>query len=180
MGIEGYSNGFSGRLWSSTPDTVSTNAQGKYQLRFYNKKGLYYSVCLNPYVPSLSSSFPRFAVAPGNGTGRGGNQRDLTLGRSNTVDFQALELGTVAVRIRNRNTGYQQLYLDYRNLRGDKLDTTAYLRGYYHFPSTSLTFSYRKISPTGAFLKDTSVAAVILNPTARPPDTLRATLTFVR
>lgn len=109
----------------------------------------------------------------------GVGSREVTVGKTNTVDFKPSELRTVAGRIRNRNTGYQRLDFDYRTLRGNALDTTAYLRGYY-LPATGARFTYRKLTAAGVFVKDTAVALVVRNPAAQLPDTLRAALTFIR
>jgi hypothetical protein len=109
----------------------------------------------------------------------GTGSREVTVGKTNTVDFKPSELRTIAVRIRSRNTGYQRLNFDYQTLRGNNLDTVAYLRSFY-LPSGGVKFHYYNSNAAGALVKDTAVALVIQNPAAPAPDTLRATLTFVR
>ena len=104
---------------------------------------------------------------------------EVTVGKTNTIDFKPNELRTVAVRIRNRNTGYPQLDFNYQLLRGNSLDTIAYLRGYY-LPPTGVKFRYYQRNAAGQITKDTAVALMVQNPAALPPDTVRATLTFVR
>lgn len=184
IGIESFSRGLFGPLsFIPTGDSVRTDAQGHYQLSFRNRKGLYYTISFEPYDYASSKPYATShyafitnnAADPGIGVGR----RELTLGRTNTVDFKPDELRTVAVHIRNRNTGYQQLYFDYRTLHGNNLDTTAYLRNYY-LTATGAKFTYRKLTAAGVVVKDTAIALAVQNSTALPPDTLRATLTFVR
>lgn len=182
LAIESFSRGFYGPVsFSATGDSVRTDAQGKYTLHFSNKKGLYYTVSFEPYLPNYykPSRYAFVTNAAEGGPGLGPGQRELTLGRTNTFDFKPDELRTVAVRIRNRNTGYQQLEFQYKYLRGDNLDTLAYLRGYY-LPPAGVKFSYRKLNAANQVTKDTLVALVVQNPAALPPDTVRATLTFVR
>ena len=180
MGLESFSRGLFGPL-SFTPigDTVRTDAQGKYLLHFYNKKGLYYVVSVEPFSLSGAYTPSRYVFITSNrvGAGIGSNQRELTPGRTNTVDFQSNELRTVAVR--NRNTGYQRLDFNYRNLPGNNLDTLAYLLRFYP-PAAGVKFQYYNVNAAGTLVKDTAVALVVQNPTSLPPDTLRATLTFVR
>jgi hypothetical protein len=181
MAIESFSKGFS--LWSfkATGDSVRTDAQGKYTLHFYNKKGLYYAASLEPYTATSTYRRSRYVFIT-NGVGGGpidANQRELTLGKTNTFDFKPDELRTLAVRIRNRNTRYQRLDWDYSYLHGNTLDTTAHLRNYYLDP-TGLKARYLRYTPAGAYVKDTTVAMVILNPASAYPDTVRATLTFIR
>ena len=181
LGIESFSKGFSFWSFNATGDSVRTDAQGKYTLHFYNKKGLYYAVSLEPYTATTAYRRSRYAFITNDmGSGPiGSNQRELTLGKTNVFDFKPDELRTLAVRIRNRNTRYQRLEWGYGYLHGNTLDTTAYLPNVYLDP-TGLKARYFKLTPTGAPLKDTTVAMVILNPTSMYPDTVRATLTFVR
>jgi hypothetical protein len=183
MTIESFVRGFYGATgFTSTGDSVRTDAQGKYQLSFRNEKGLYYAVSVED-LPYASSFYQRYQFVTdqtsGNIHGIGSGKHELTLGQTNTVDFRPNELRTVAVRIRNRNTGYQQLYFNYRYLRGNNLDTLAYLRGYYLEPA-GVKFNYYIRNAAGQITKDTAVALVVQNPATLPPDTVRATLTFVR
>ena len=160
--------------------------QGHYQLSFRNRKGLYYAISLEPFILSATGTsyyHPRYSFAnspsPSNIPGRGPDSYELTLGRTNTVDFKPNELRTVAVRIRNRNTGYQRLDFDYRTVHGNNLDTLAYLRGFY-LPAAGVKYRYYNVNATNQLTKDTLVALVIQNPASLASDTLRATLTFVR
>lgn len=182
MTVGSFQRGLGGRPYPvPTGDSVRTNAQGKYELSFRNKKGLYYAITLERDNNVNYARAPRYAfddkqpVDPILAAG----SWEVTVGKTNTVDFKPSELRTVAVRIRNRNTGYQQLYFDYRTLHGNNLDTLAYLRGFY-LPAAGAKFHYYKLDAAKQLLKDTAVALVIQNPTALAPDTLRATLTFVR
>jgi hypothetical protein len=187
MGVESFSRGLFGPLsLRPTGDSVRTNAQGKYELHFYNKKSLYYVVSFEPFLLVNSNSklyapsrYSFITNAVGTTPGIGPNSYELTLGRTNTFDFKPNELRTVAVRIRNRNTGYQRLDFAYRNLRGNNLDTLAYLTNFYP-QSTSTKCRYYNTNAAGTIAKDTLVALVFQNPAAPAPDTLRATLTFVR
>lgn len=181
MVIESFSKGLSYWSFTATGDSVRTDAQGKYTLHFYNKKGLYYAVSLEPYLPTTSYKISRYAFITNDmGSGPiGSNQRELALGKTNIFDFKPNELRTLAVRIRNRNTRYQRLEWNYGYLHGNNLDTTAYLRNYY-LPATGAAFRYFKYTAAGVFVKDTAVTPVVLNPAAHYPDTVRATLTFVR
>ncbi len=181
MAVQPYAKGLtSGPLFRFAGDSVRTDAQGKYRLQFYNKKGLYYAIGLEPFIDGVNYE-PRYFFAAGiNGYAYlGFDRQDLTLGRTNTVDFKPNELRTVAVRIRNRNTGYQRLEFDNHTLHGNNLDTLAYLRNFY-LPATGINFRYYNVNAVGTQGKDTAATLVLLNPTALPPDTLRATLTFVR
>ena len=185
MGIESYQAGaFGPAIYRLTGDSVRTDASGRYQLKFTNKKGLYYVVSFNPI--GLFTSRPSRFVFSGATTQPSPVSPDghpdlssLTLGQTNTVDFKPNELRTVAVRIRNRNTGYQRLDWQYNTLHGNNLDTLAYLRSYY-LPAGDVKFRYYNVNPMNQVVKDTTVALVFQNPAALPPDTLRATLTFVR
>jgi len=181
MAIESFSKGYSFWSFDATGDSVRTDAQGKYTLHFYNKKGLYYAVSLQPYLATTSYRPSRYAFITNDmGSGRiNSNQRELTLGKTNTFDFKPDELRTLGVRIRNRNTRYQRLEWNYRYLHGNTLDTTAYLPNVYLNPA-GLKARYFKLTPTGGLLKDTTVAMVVLNPASVYPDTVRATLTFIR
>lgn len=182
MAIESFSRGYFGPMsFTATGDSVRTDTQGKYTLHFYNKKGLYYTVSLAPYLASTSYQPSHYAFITNN-AGSGpidANQRELTLGKTNTFDFKPDELRTLAVRIRNRNTRYQRLAWNYGYLHGLTLDTTAYLRNTYLNPA-GLNARYLRYSPAGAYVKDTTVAMVVLNPASVYPDTVRATLTFIR
>jgi hypothetical protein len=181
MAVQPYSKGLTnGPLFRFAGDSVRTDVQGKYRLQFYNKKGLYYAISLEPFIDGVSYE-PHYLFAAGsNGASYlGFNSQDIALGRLNTVDFKPNELRTVAVRVRNSNTGYQRLDLNYRTLRGNNLDTLVYLHGFY-LPATGVKVHYYSASATGTIVKDTAVALVVLNPAALPPDTLRATLTFIR
>lgn len=185
MGIESFSRGFYGPMsFTATGDSVRTDALGKYTLHFYNKKGLYYAVSFEPYLPNQYYKPSRYAFvtnSAGSGTGLGPDQQELTLGRTNTFDFKPDELRTLAVRIRNRNTRYQRLDWGATYLHGNTLDTTAYVyNAYVSSLPTSNKGRYLKYTPAGVFVKDTTVSMVILNPTSLFPDTVRATLTFIR
>lgn len=164
-----------------TGDSARTDGQGKYSLGFRNVKGQYYAISLETYAKANGSGPPRYAFDANQPADPllGVSSREVTVGITNTVDFKPTELRTVAVRIRNRNTGYQRLDFNYRTLHGDNLDTLAYLRGFY-LPAAGVKFRYYNVAVANQLAKDTSVALVLQNPTALPPDTLRATLTFVR
>ncbi len=164
-----------------TSDSVRTDAQGKYALSFRNAKGLYYAVSLETYNNTRYSGPPRYTFDANQPADPllGVGSREVTVGKTNTVDFKPSELRTVAVRLRNRKTGYQWLDFDYHTLRGNTLDTLAYLRGFY-LPAAGVKFRYYNVNAANQVTKDTVVALVVQNPSALPPDTLRATLTFVR
>jgi hypothetical protein len=164
-----------------TGDSARTDAQGKYTLGFRNVKGLYYAITLETYNNYNYSGPPRYMFDANQPLDPllGQGSQEVTVGKTNTVDFKPTELRTVAVRIRNRNTGYQLLDFNYRTLHGNALDTLAYLRGYY-LPAGGVKFRYYNVNATNQVVKDTLVALVVQNPAALPPDTLRATLTFVR
>ena len=185
VGIESFQRQLFGLPYATlTGDSTRTDAQGKYQLSFRNRKGLYYAVTAEPLEVTISRQYQRlsFVTYPKGGIAGNPNtlnSEEVTVGKTNTVDFKPNELRTVAVRIRNRNTGYQQLDFTYRTLRGSNLDTTAYLRGYY-LPPTGVSFRYFQFNAAGQVAKDTAVALVVQNPAALPPDTVRATLTFGR
>ena len=181
VAIESFSRGLGHWSFTATGDSVRTDAQGKYALHFSNKKGLYYAVSVEPYLPTTSYRPSRYLFLTNDmGSGPiGSNQRELTLGKTNTFDFQPDVLRTLAVRIRNRNTRYQRLEWGSGYLHGLTLDTTAYLRNYYLDPAGPKA-RYLRYSAAGAYVKDTAVALGILNPGAQYPDTVRATLTFIR
>lgn len=182
MAIEDFSPGFNGvNIFTTTRDSVRTDALGTYRLSFRNQKGLSYAVTLDQLTaPAYRLTRYVFVTNPNStsGTNRSDSQK-LTLGQANVVDFKPNEVRTVAVRIRNRNTGYQRLDFNSRYLPGNTLDTLAYLR-FYYLPPTDIRFHYYRVNAAGAITKDTTVALVVQNPGSLPPDTLRATLTFVR
>ena len=129
MTTESFARGFSGAIGlRAIGDSVRTNAQGRCQLGFRSRKGLYDAVSVNK-LPYFSAFYRRYAFItnqparhiPGTGLG----SLELLLGRTNTVDFKPNEPRTAAVR--NRNTGYQRLDFTYRRLHGSNLDTGAYL-----------------------------------------------------
>lgn len=79
------------------------------------------------------------------------------------------------------------MWLEFSHLyfNGTRLDDTlAYVYTYYPAqPATKLAFYYFNYNPASPYaqpLNDTLVAVRVQNPAARYPDTLRATLTFVR
>ena len=180
LAIASFENGFSGRTSELTGDSARTDAQGHYQFSFRNKKGEFYAVVLAPFNFNAPYHPPRLAFAANQPVDSyaGGGGLKVEIGRTNTVDFRPNELRTVAVHIRNRNTGYPQLYFN-GYLHGNNLDTLAYLDGYY-LPPAGVKFDYYQRNAAGQIAKDTAVALIFQNPTALPPDTLRATLTFVR
>jgi len=183
MTIESFGRGFYGATgFMATGDSVRTDAQGKYQLSFRNKKGLYYAVSVDN-LPYANTFYLKYQFVTNQNSGNvatvGPGTYELTLGQANTVDFKPNELRTVAVRIRNRNTGYQRLDFNYRNLHGNSLDTLAYI-GSFYLPPTGVKFRYYSMNAAGTIIKDTAVALAVQNPAALPPDTVRATLTFVR
>lgn len=174
LAIESYRKGFpSYTNFELTGDSTRTDAQGRYQLSFRNKKGLYYRVVADPLDWNKPSQTPRLAFETNLTNG------EITVGKTNTVDFKPNELRTVAVRIRNRNTGYQRLDFGSLWLRGSNLDTLAYLRNFY-LPASGVKFYYYKLDAAKQVTKDTAVALAVQNPAALPPDTVRATLTFGR
>lgn len=164
-----------------TGDSTRTNAQGKYELGFRNTKGLYYAITLERHDKVNYSGLPRYTFDDKQPVDQllGAGSWEVTVGKTNTFDFRPSELRTVAVRIRNRNTGYQRLDFNYRTLRGNQLDTLAYLRGFY-LPAAGVKYRYYNVNAAGQLTKDTLVTLAVQNPTALAPDTLRATLTFVR
>ncbi|TDN38513.1 hypothetical protein E4631_17315 [Hymenobacter sp. UV11] len=182
MSVGAFSRGLFSRPYPvPTGDSVRTDAQGKYTLGFRNTKGLYYAITLEVYKNANYSGPPRYTFDASQPSDPllGAGSWEVTVGKTNIVNFKPNELRTVAVRIRNRNTGYQLLDFNYRTLHGNALDTLAYLRGYY-LPAGGVKFRYYDVNATNQVVKDTLVALVVQNPTALPPDTLRATLTFVR
>lgn len=158
-------------------DSVRTDAQGRYRLRFRNQKGLYYRVVVD-YPPGDFSAAPaRYWFANPDDTAY---ERDLTLGRPNTVNFRPGERHTIAVRLHNRRTGYRFLQMpDGYEMPLSDHDTTVYLT-YYELPAVGIKLHYLKRSGEEGAADDTAVALVLQNPAARFPDTIRATLTFVR
>lgn len=182
MVVESFQRGLFGRPYPTpTGDSARTDAQGKYQLNFRNVKGLYYAISLEPLSArnySVGSRYTFEANQPADPL-LGAGKWEVTVGKTNTFDFKPTELRTVAVRIRNRNTGYQRLDFNYRVLHGNMLDTLAYLRNFY-LPATGVKFKYYSVSATNAITKDTLVALEVQNPGVLAPDTLRATLTFIR
>jgi hypothetical protein len=159
-------------------DSGRTNAQGQYRLRFRNQKGLYYRVCVDyPWAGKLDAPLPRYWFANPDDTAY---ERDLTLGRANTVNFHPGERHTIAVRLHNRRTGYRFLQMpDGYELPLSDRDTTLYLT-YYELPAAGIKLHYLKHPGEEGEVDDTAVALVLQNPAARFPDTMRATLTFVR
>jgi hypothetical protein len=182
MTIGAFQRGLFGKPYPvPTGDSVRTDAQGKYTVGFRNIKGRYYAINLEIYKNSRYSGPPRFTFDANQPVDPllGVSTREVSVGKTNTVDFKPSELRTVAVRIRNRNTGYQRLDFDYRVVHGNNLDTLAYLRGFY-LPATGVKYRYYNVNATNQLTKDTLVALVIQNPASLAPDTLRATLTFIR
>lgn len=164
---------------NSTPptDSVRTDARGKYRMSFRNQKGFYYSVSVDYPPTTTSSPTVRYWFADPNYSA---NNRGLKLGRVNTCDFRPGELHTIAVRVHNRNTGYRFLQMpDGSELPLSNQDTTLYLT-YYALPAAGIKLNYLKNSGEEREEGDTAVALVLQNPAARFPDTVRATLTFVR
>ena len=160
-------------------DSGRTDAQGRYRLRFHNKAGLYYRVCVDyPLAGKMDAPPARYWFANPDDSAY---DRDLTLGRANTVNFRPGERHTIAVRVHNRRTGYQYLQMpDGYELPLNDRDTTLHLT-YYALPAEGIKLSYYKhhvIEDLPA--DDTAVALVLQNPAARFPDTVRATLTLVR
>lgn len=158
-------------------DSVRTNAQGQYSLRFRNQKGLYYRLVMD-YPPGDFSAPPaRYWFANPDDTAY---ERDLTLGRANTVNFHPGERHTIAVRLHNRRTSYRFLQMpDGYELPLSNRDTTVYLT-YYELPAAGIKLNYLKRSGEEGEVDDTAVALVLQNPAAQFPDTLRATLTLGR
>lgn len=182
MTVGSFQRGLFGRPYPvPTGDSVRTNAQGKYELGFRNRKGLYYAVTLETYSKAGYSGVPRYVFDDKQPLDQllSAGSWEVTVGKTNTVDFKPSELRTIAVRIRSRNTGYQRLNFNNQSLRGNNLDTLAYLRSFY-LPAGGVKFHYYSANAAGGLAKDTAVALVIQNPAALAPDTLRATLTFVR
>jgi hypothetical protein len=182
MTVGAFQRGLFGRPYPvPTGDSVRTDAQGKYVVGFRNAKGFYYAITLQIYNNIKYAGQPRYTFDANQPVDQllSVGSREVTVGKTNTFDFKPSELRTIAVRIRNRNTGYQRLDFNYRTLRGNNLDTVVQLRSFY-LPPTGVKFHYYNSNAAGTLLKDTAVALVIQNPTAPPPDTLHATLTFVR
>ena len=162
-------------------DSGSTDAQGRYRLRFRNRAGRYYRVVVDyPLAESSSNGLftpTRYWFANPDDTAY---ERDLTLGRANTINFRPGERLTVAVRLHNRRTGYRFLQMpDGSALPLSDRDTTVYLT-YYELPAEGLKLNYIQQEGEDSAVGDTAVALVLQNPAARFPDTIRATLSFVR
>lgn len=169
----------SNAVWAT--DSVSTDAQGRYHLRFHNKTGLYYRVCVDyPPVESSSNGLvtpTRYWFANADDSTY---ERDLVLGRANTFNFRPGERHIIAVRVHNRRTGYRFLQMpDGSALPVSNRDTTLCLT-YYELPAEGIKLNYIQQEGEDWAVGDTTVALVLLNPAARFPDTVRATLTFVR
>lgn len=189
LAIESYARSINGSTTDTrlTGDSVRTDARGSYHLGFRNSRGRYYAISFDPQIPgqphrsryALYSVYPKY-TAPSLGP----DEQELTIGQTNTADFAPDVLNLVAVRIRNRSTRYRWLAFGNRYLNGTRLDTLAYYYTYYPSqPATQLAFKYFNYNlavPYAQVLNDTTVALRVQNPAARYPDTLRATLTFVR
>ncbi|MGI4763102.1 MAG: carboxypeptidase-like regulatory domain-containing protein [Janthinobacterium lividum] len=158
-------------------DSARTDARGRYRLRFRNQKGLYYHVSVVYPASGMSAPPTRYWFANPDDTV---SSRDLRLGRLNTCNFRPGERHTIAVRVHNRNTGYRFLQLpDGEELPLNNRDTTLHLT-FYALPASGIKLNYLKNSGGESHVGDTAVALVLQNPAARFPDTIRATLTFVR
>lgn len=189
LAVQSYAISFNGHSKdiALTGDSVRSDAQGHYQLGFRNRKGLYYGISLDPEMPGRVHP-GRYAFYTSSAAGYsqflGPGSRDLTLGQTNTADFAPDVLNVVAIRIRNRSTRYRWLNFGNRYLNGTSLDTLAHFYTYYPSqPATKLSFqyfNYNLAAPYAQVLNDTTVVVQVLNPAARYPDTLHATLTFVR
>ena len=177
LSVRSYSSSSLSNAEQAT-DSGRTNAQGRYRLRFRNQKGLYYRVCVDyPGAGKMDAPLPRYWFANPDDTA---SSRDLTLGRANTVNFYPGERHTIAVRVHNRHTGYRFLQMpDGSELPVSNRDTTIYL-DFYALPASGIKLTYLKNSGSESQAGDTAVALVLQNPAARFPDTIRATLTFVR
>ena len=181
MATVSFENGFSGRIGEAlSGDSARTDAQGHYQFSFRNKKSQFYAIALAPHLdPPYPPRRLAFVANQPVSDFAGSGGLSVEIGRTNTVDFKPNELRTVAVRIHNRNTGYQRLEFGHGVLHGNNLDTLAYFTDFY-LTTQVAKFRYYNLNAAGYIGKDTAVALVVQNPTALPPDTLRATLTFVR
>jgi hypothetical protein len=174
----------------ATSDSVYTDAQGHYRLRFRNKEGLYYRVYFDCHRPDTSFDDDRYGFAeadyqslnePGSQDNLSATERNLTLGGLNVINFRPRERRTIALHTHgHRRTGYQfmQLPSGYR-VPIDNRDTTIYLT--IDTPLTqAIKIRYTDYHGQRVGMGDTAVALVLQNPTARFPDTVRATLTLVR
>jgi hypothetical protein len=122
----------------ATSDSVYTNAQGRYRLRFRNKQGLYYRVYFDCHRPDTSADDDRYGFAeagyqslvePGSQEHLSATERNLTLGSLNVINFRPRERRTIALHTHgHRRTGYQCMELSsgYRVLI-DHRNTTIYL-----------------------------------------------------
>lgn len=176
--------------YQATGDSVRTDAQGKYRLRFRNQKGLYYRVYFDIQQRDDSSDDARYGFAEedyqsllkvGSQDNLSATERNLTLGRVNTVNFRPLEVHTIAMHTHNHNrTGYQYMQLPsgYQELINNR-DTTIYLTLYQSL-AQGIKIRYTDHRDKQAGVPDTAVALVLQNPAARFPDTIQATLTPVR
>jgi FtsP/CotA-like multicopper oxidase with cupredoxin domain len=176
LSVRSYS-GYSPSNASHATDSGRTDAQGRYRLRFRNQTGRYYRVVVDYPPGDFSAPSTRYWFANPDDTA---SARDLTLGRVNTVNFYPGERHTIAVRLHNRRTGYRFLQMpDGYELPLSDRDTTIHLT-YYELPAAGIKLHYLKRSGEEGEVDDTAVALVLQNPAARFPDTVRATLTFVR
>lgn len=174
----------------ATNDSVYTNAQGHYRLRFRNKEGRYYRVYFDCHRPDTSSDDDRYGFAEadyqsldelGSQDHLSATERNLTLGRLNTIDFRPRERRTIALHTHgHRRTGYQFMELPsgYR-VPIDHRDTTIYLT--IDSPLTqAINIRYTGYHGQRAGVGDTVVAAVLQNPAAPYPAAVQATLTALR
>lgn len=170
--------------YEATGNAVRTDAQGKYTLRFYNQQGLYYRLRFDRQESDSSFALPHYVLSSPNDTlpenNLDSNERKLTLGRPNTFDFKPSELHIIAVRVHHRNTGYQYLQWpdNYVALVSNR-DTTVYLPIYQSLEA-GIKIRYSNRAGEGSARGDTAIALVMRNPAAISPDTVQATLTFVR
>lgn len=181
--IEPYGFSFSGPQYDEPIDSARTDAAGRYTLTFVNQATYYYAVSADPDYTNQQLQSPYITSAGGNGasTGQEPRRRQITLGTRSTVDFRFQRLTVLKLRIRNRNTGYQQLlvpWLTLRPLRGNELDTTVIQRiprgpgSVAQFPGT-----YRQLNSQGAILRDTTITLSVTVPDA---DTVQATFGLIR
>jgi hypothetical protein len=173
-----------------TSDSVYTDAQGRYRLRFRNKEGLYYRVYFDCHRPDTSSDDDRYGFAeadyqslsePGSQDHLSATERNLTLGRRNVISFRPHERRTIALHTHgHRRTGYQfmQLPSGYQVLI-DHRDTTIYLT--IDSPLTqAIKIRYTDYHGQRVGVGDTAVAVVLQNPNAPYPATVEATVTPTR
>ena len=176
--------------YAETGDSTRTDAQGRYRLRFRNQPALYYRVYFDTEIPHEASDEARYAfreadyqslTEPGSQNNRSATERNLTLGRVNTVNFRPSERHTIALHTHHHHrTGYRfmQLPSGYEVLLNNR-DTTIYLT-LYSPPTQGVKIRYSDYRGKRAGIRDTTVALVLLNPEAPFPDTVQATLTPVR